>query len=115
MILAAPDGTGKTIVAENVAEYWAAEGTACRLCPLRAFQDHYASPARSGVAHGHSAATTEAGELTTKDLADLEGGAALSSPPAKITYLHTPGKSIELAGPARTLEAARGVGSVTLQ
>lgn len=97
VILAAPDGTGKTIVAENVAEYWARKGQhvvfvhfeLSKIIMLDRRAARHTAIARRQL--------KLAGELTTKDLADLEAAKArLLNWPGEITYLHTPGKSIEL-------------------
>lgn len=96
-IAAAPDGTGKTIVGENLAEYWARKGQhvafvhfeLSRLIMLDRRTARHTSIARRQL--------KLAGDLTTKDLADIEEAKRrLLAWPGSISYVHTPGWTIEL-------------------
>ena len=96
-MIAGPDGSGKTTYAENIAEYWARKGQ--RVAFVHFELSKIIMLDRRAVRHTAIARRQLklAGELTTKDLHDLEAAKArLLNWPGEITYLHTPGKSIEL-------------------
>ena len=97
VVLAGPDGAGKTTYAENIAEHWARKGQQVvfvhfelsRLIMLDRRAVRHTAIARRQL--------KLAGELTARELSDLEEAKRrLLSWPGGITYLHTPGKSIEL-------------------
>ena len=97
VVLAGPDGAGKTTYAENIAEYWAKRGQQVvfvhfelsRLIMLDRRAVRHTAIARRQL--------KLAGELTARELSDLEEAKRrLLAWPGGITYLHTPGKSIEL-------------------
>lgn len=97
VVLAGPDGAGKTTYAENIAEYWARRGQ--RVVFVHFELSKTIMLDRRAVRHTAIARRQLklAGELTTKDLADLnEAKRRLLDWPGGITYLHTPGKSIDL-------------------
>lgn len=97
VVIAGPDGSGKTTYAENIAEYWARKGQ--RVAFVHFELSKIIMLDRRAVRHTAIARRQLklAGELTTKDLADLEAAKRrLLAWPGEITYLHTPGKSIEL-------------------
>lgn len=97
VVLAGPDGAGKTTYAENIAEYWAKRGQ--QVVFVHFELSRFIMLDRRAVRHTAIARRQLklAGELTTRELADLEAAKRrLTAWPGEITYLHTPGKSIEL-------------------
>lgn len=97
VLLAGPDGSGKTTYAECIAEYWARRGQhvvfvhfeLSKIIMLDRRAARHTAIARRQL--------KLAGELTPKDLHDIElHKAKLLKWPGEITYLHTPGKSMEL-------------------
>ena len=97
VLLAGPDGSGKTTYAENIAEYWARKGQ--QVVFVHFELSKLIMLDRRAVRHTAIARRQLklAGELTTRELADLEEAKRrLLTWPGGITYLHTPGKSIEL-------------------
>ncbi len=109
VLLAGPDGSGKTTYAECVAEYWARRGQKVvfvhfelsKIIMLDRRAARHTAIARRQL--------KLAGELTTKDLADIERHKAeLLKWPGEVTYLHTPGKSMELV--IRELTALQAAG-----
>ena len=96
-VLAGPDGAGKTTYAENIAEHWARRGQQVVFVHFELSKIIMLD--RRAVRHTAIARRQLklAGDLTTKDLADIEEAKRrLLAWPGRITYLHTPGKSIEL-------------------
>jgi hypothetical protein len=109
VILGAPDGTGKTIVGENAAEHWARK--AQHVAYVHFELSKIVMLDRRAARHTAIARRQLklAGELTAKDLADIEAAKAkMLAWPGEITYLHTPGKSIELV--LRELATLRAAG-----
>lgn len=109
VLLAGPDGSGKTTYAEGIAEYWARRGQHVVFVHFELSKiimlDRRAAR--------HTAISRRqlklAGDLTPKDLQALEQHKArLLNWPGEITYLHTPGKSFELV--IRELVALQAVG-----
>ena len=109
VLLAGPDGSGKTTFAECIAEYWARRGQKVvfvhfelsKIIMLDRRAARHTAIARRQL--------KLAGELTTKDLADIERHKAeLLKWPGEVTYLHTPGKSMELV--IRELVALKDAG-----
>lgn len=97
VVLAGPDGAGKTTYAENIAEYWAKRGQ--QVVFVHFELSRFIMLDRRAVRHTAIARRQLklAGELTARELADLEAAKRrLLAWPGEITYLHTPGKSIEL-------------------
>jgi replicative DNA helicase len=97
VVLAGPDGAGKTTYAENIAEYWARRGQ--QVVFVHFELSKFIMLDRRAVRHTAIARRQLklAGELTTRELADLEEAKRrLLAWPGGITYLHTPGQSIEL-------------------
>ena len=97
VLLAGPDGSGKTTYAENIAEYWAERGQ--QVVFVHFELSKLIMLDRRAVRHTAIARRQLklAGELTTRELTDLEEAKRrLLTWPGGITYLHTPGKSIEL-------------------
>ncbi len=109
VLLAGPDGSGKTTYAEGIAEYWARRGQhvvfvhfeLSKLIMLDRRAARHTAISRRQL--------KLAGELTTKDLLNLEQHKSrLLNWPGEITYLHTPGKSFELV--IRELVALQAAG-----
>jgi hypothetical protein len=109
VLLAGPDGSGKTTYAEGIAEYWAKRGQHVVFVHFELSKiimlDRRAAR--------HTAISRRqlklAGDLTPKDLQALEQHKArLLNWPGEITYLHTPGKSFELV--IRELVALQAAG-----
>lgn len=97
VVLAGPDGAGKTTYAENIAEHWARKGQ--HVVFVHFELSRMIMLDRRAVRHTAIARRQLklAGELTARELADLEEAKRrLLAWPGGITYLHTPGKSIEL-------------------
>lgn len=97
VLLAGPDGSGKTTFAECIAEYWARRGQKVvfvhfelsKIIMLDRRAARHTAIARRQL--------KLAGELTTKDLHDIERHKVeLLKWPGAVTYLHTPGKTMEL-------------------
>lgn len=96
-VLAGPDGSGKTTYAECIAEHWARRGQ--RVVFVHFELSKIIMLDRRAVRHTAIARRQLklAGELTQKDMADIEAAKErLLAWPGEITYLHTPGHSIEL-------------------
>ena len=106
VLLAGPDGAGKTTYAECIAEYWARHGQKIvfvhfELSKIIMFD-------RRAVRHTAIARRRLklAGDLNAADMQKLEEAKKrLLDWPGEITYLHTPGKTIELV--LRELEKCR--------
>ncbi len=109
VVLAGPDGSGKTTYAENLAEHWARKGQQVVFVHFELSKIIMLD--RRAVRHTAIARRMLklAGELTAKDLHDLEAAKRrLLTWPGGITYLHTPGQSIELV--IRSLAALQSEG-----
>lgn len=97
VVLSGPDGSGKTTYAECIAEHWARRGQKVAFVHFELSKIIMLD--RRAVRHTAIARRQLklAGDLTKKDLADIAAAKErLLSWPGEITYLHTPGKSIEL-------------------
>lgn len=109
VLLAGEDGSGKTTFAECIAEYWAHRGQKVvfvhfelsKIIMLDRRAARHTAIARRQL--------KLAGELTAKDLRDIERHKVeLLKWPGEVTYLHTPGRSIELV--IRELVALQAAG-----
>lgn len=109
VLLAGPDGSGKTTYAECIAEYWAKRGQKVvfvhfelsKIIMLDRRAARHTAIARRQL--------KLAGDLTPKDLADIERHKVeLLRWAGEVTYLHTPGKSMELV--IRELTALKAAG-----
>lgn len=108
-VIAGPDGAGKTTYAECIAEHWARQGQ--RVVFVHFELSKIIMLDRRACRHTSIARRTlkYANELTPADLRTLDAAAArLQQWPGEITYLHTPGKTIELV--LRELTALHGEG-----
>lgn len=97
VMLSGPDGAGKTTYAECIAEHWARRGLHVAFAHFELSKIIMLD--RRAVRHTAIARRRLklAGELTIKDLADIDVMAnRLLAWPGEITYLHTPGQSIEM-------------------
>lgn len=108
-VVAGGDGTGKTAVAECVAEYWARRGNKVvfvhfelsKIIMLDRRAARHTAIARRRL--------KMAGDLSFDDMQKIEiAKKKLLQWPGAITYVHTPGKSIELV--LRELTALKGQG-----
>lgn len=109
VLLAGPDGSGKTTYAEGIAEYWARRGQKVVFVHFELSKiimlDRRAAR-HTAIARRH---LKLAGELTASNLRDIERyKAELLQWPGEVTYLHTPGKSMELV--ARELMKLQAAG-----
>lgn len=108
-VIAGPDGVGKTAYAECIAEHWARQGhhvafvhfELSKIIMLDRRACRHTSIARRTLKY--------ASEMTLVELRTLEAATArLQQWPGEITYLHTPGKTIELV--LRQLTALHSAG-----
>ena len=109
VVLAGPDGAGKTTYAECIAEHWAAQGhhvvfvhfELSKIIMLDRRAARHTAIARRRL--------KLADDLTPADMRSLEDAKRkLLQWPGEITYLHTPGKTLELV--QRELLALRNAG-----
>ncbi len=108
-VIAGPDGSGKTIYAENLAEYWAMRGQ--KVVFVHFELSKFIMLDRRAARHTAIARRQLklAGELTPQDMNNLEEAKRrLLNWPGEITYLHTPGWTIELVLRSLTSLQAKG-------
>lgn len=97
MVLAAGDGGGKTLYAENLAEHWASQGLNVVFVHFelnRALMLDRRTVRHTGIARR----MLKAGELTNQQEAERQrSNDRLREWPGSITYVHTPGWNMERA------------------